>query len=1392
MKMTIQNDEGHFASYTDKVAGYYTTKSGYIRGDRCMCSAFAPTFQAKDASGVKSVDVESAFCTLQSDGGSLLVSLITGEGAIFCNAEKAGGGFCIFGVNKKLKAIESDTDPNLIHMFHKKAEDSIKTPEWKRRDNTLFATHGVALAFDGDFDWELREGDTLCIKTFGKCYIAFEDDENKAVEKVLRLQKEDGFGAHCKRVEEFLSQIKTNTLNQEFDEAVKWAALHAWFLCTQTKAFDGKVYSGLWAGLPWFRDNWGRDTFIALSGALLETHCLSEAKSVLLGFAHFQDLDKDSPTYGRIPNRYREGDDVIYNTVDGTLWFIRALYEYIKKSGDWAVLDEELGSGSLRNAVFRALEADSERCDGRGFLCHDEADTWMDARRCGGEALSPRGNRACDIEALWYTALKIGAIFAKKVGSEGFSKRYEFLAQKTKDSFEKYFVCPEYDMVADHLLPGGYGEWAPDTRVRPNQLFVITVPSVLEGSDADFVSLDVKKKILENVRRELLTPYGLYTLSPDDPLFHPHHETTQMYHKDSAYHNGTIWPWNSGVYISAVRLVEGRLDKSALTILCNEARLILRGSQNGNWCAGSLAENIHAVGDKAGAPILSGTFSQCWSLSEFLRNVAQDIGEGELPSFLAQCNAESLGNASSSLLDKVDTKLPSLSRDFWGSTQKKDYLMDLVHGGRMKSLCSAGENTACLEWWFDSFDFNSKYCTDAALGALYTRASTTFRLWAPTATGVLLILHRNGIERLECKKLFEPCKSEESSFGEGSQKETENTLWRGVWEVAVEGDLHNISYEYEVLVHGVKVKSIDPYAFACTENGNTGVVVDFERTNPEGWEAVKAPVTQSPNDAVIYELHTADLSASKTWGGSDVHRKRFLGVVEGGTKYCDMPTGFDYIKALGVTHVQLLPIFDFDTVDDTSDRLQYNWGYDPRNYGCLKGFYATNPYDATVRIREFKTLVQSFAAAGIGVIMDVVYNHMDSGLKTALAKVVPGYYFRVEGYSGAGEDTASEHSMFSRYMVDMTKFWLEQYKLCGYRFDLMGLHDTETMNKIADTLHAVKSDVLVYGEGWDMYRAGKVAGASMCNIVKMPKISHFNDAFRCAIKGPCNDDKKPGFVHNGSYRENIKAGLVGFTKHSQVDNSLVDLTANRGPWSSHTYTSMNYTEIHDNLTMNDKFRLVEEGRTEAYYEQLAKMAISLVLFSQGVPVIHAGQEALRTKKIPPQLMDRRSTFCSDVATESDGMTCYVRNSYNCPDGINELDWARIYNKRGLVEYVKLLIKLRKSHKAFRMSEQFDVSRFVRFIDNKSCNLPQNVIACTLDGAGVGDSWHTILLLANPYSKDTGYTLPARSVFTNGSEGEWFVATDGAMFCPEDCRVKGAKGEQYVNLSPKTVSVFYTK
>lgn len=1453
---------------------------------------------------------------------------------------KGSSDFEIFGIYSRLKRLPPDDDPNIIDLSKKVEEEKVRArnnngkpkkekqfkPVWQLKEMTcdigghksatvLFSNFGFFVASEMPFNYEIVTESSLDIfdldmpgtlRILGSnapCYIGFlqsfkgqdQDCAFNNFNDTAFVDYSNFYNEHCKYINEFLNKTEIDLGNDSLNESVKWARFSAWMLSVKESCDDSynynsfdnhaykiktsTMYNGLWAGSPWFRDNWGRDTFISLTGTLLVSGCFNEARDVLLGFAQFQDLNSNSPTFGRIPNRYRGDDDVIYNTADGTLFFIRALYEYIAYSGDKDVILAHVKGGAIYDVVKRAVEADLKRCDEHGFLCCDEADTWMDARLKGSEALSPRGNRAIDIQALWYTALLITKDFANRLRDYGAASYYEDRANSLKLSITKYFYRSDYKIIADHLLPAGYGEWAPDLRVRPNQLFAITAPSVLNGDDIfnysntlnESTSKDQKpitgsiipnnpyETIIKNVERELVTPYGLYTLSSQDPLFHAHHETCKMYHKDAAYHNGTIWPWISGIYISAAKFYYGQLPHAAWNILNNEAHLIMNGSGGDNCCAGSLSENIHALTNEDGRPILSGTFSQCWSLAEYLRNIYQDVlGFVPLytntskrlaaklePSLPIGCNSASakipfgrgyidltikrnndeydctiLWNKNNSddgeynkiipLIENVDevlilygTKSYPLSTkddytgqlilkmhdehhikikarntsdksvipvshplpDFLGSEHLKDYLMNLIKNGRMHSMCCAGENTAALEWYFDSKEFNDKYNTNEELGVMYTPANTTFKLWAPTASQVSLILDSAVI----------PMKKGE----------------KGVWLTSVSGDLHGAHYKYALMVHGVYNECIDPYATACLNSGKIGVICDRARTNPSGWGDTKPPVISTPCDAIIYELAIPDVTSSNTWNGSEEKRKTFLGVIESGTTYKDMPTGFDYIKSLGITHVQILPIFDFASIDDDGDRAQYNWGYDPRNYGCLKGFYSTNPSDPFTRITEFKRLVQEFANAGIGVIMDVVFNHVSGGLHTALGVTVPGYYFRIEGYSGAGEDTASEHYMFRKYMIDMLKFWLTEYKLCGFRFDLMGLHDTETMNAITSELHKIKPDVLIYGEGWDMYHAGKMTGASMCNARLMPCVSHFNDAVRCSIKGPCNDDKKPGFVHGGYYRDNIMAGVVGFTRHAQVDNNKVDLTANRGPWSDNSYTSLNYTEIHDNMTMMDKFQLVEPGRTESYYEQLAKMAISLVLLFQGIPAMQMGQEALRTKQIPVDLLDKRGTFCSDQAEGADHRTFYVRNSYNAPDAINNIDWERVYNKRGLIEYVKLVIKMRRTHKAFRITDGATISKVIKFIDNESAHLPNEVVAWCIDGAAVGDKWHSIFIIANPKNEPVGYTLPINSVFTSGAEGKWRVATDGVMFCEDDCIVKEVYGAQFVMVQPKTVSVFYT-
>lgn len=1533
MNIKILHNSERRCAWTDRKNGYIelafgdeAKKSGYYRGQKRYFKGFF--LDDKKFFEADSIEVKPECGKIAFGEDEIEFSLLLDEEAFFVKKCKK------FGLIKP-----RGNDKNHGKSWHKKSENGV---------TVLSSSTGVAIAAPFDFSHKVKNGD-LSVWCDGLCaggnsqdvgfYIAFEDDEKLAIEKAIRLLKNDAITAHAKKIQDFFEKCKVDFGDEKFNKSFQWSRFSSWLLCTKS---EDSNYKGIWAGLPWFRDNWGRDTFIAFSGTLLVSGCFDEAKNVLLGFAQFQDRNPASKTYGRIPNRYRNAEDVLYNTADGTLWFLRAVAEYVEYSGDESIANK------LAYTINIALEGDVNRCDERGFLTHDEADTWMDARIKGKEAWSPRANRASDIQALWFVALRLGSYFMRLCGNKEKEQFYDDFATKVKASFNEYFWSSDNNALADHLLEGGYGEWAKDMRVRPNQLFAISVPRILpESSEADKNKLIDDEKafaILENVERELVSPFGLYSLSPEDPLFHADHilsltDKPNFYHKDAAYHNGTIWEWNSGPYITAKTLYSnGTLPKDAETILKNESKMILEIG-----CAGSLSENIHARPRPDGSPVLSGTFSQAWSLAEFSRNIVQDVigfyprlAEGKIdirPHLPKNCksvkatlpfgygkidveiqsfseektnesdchcengysvelfwksdaqhdalivNGETLEankkchfTVISTVVEKSNQKLPidlsafryasllndrsdvvtsgqsarcpstvistvveksarNLDNEFVASQRQKNYLKRLILSGRMKSKTSGGENTASLEWFFDSHGFIKKYVTDIPLGSLYTKQKTTFRLWAPTAKAAWVLLYE---KTCHCENSSPATQEPAPSIVEGKQSQklpidlsafrytsllndrsVEGTLAssvkmtqtsNGVWETTVDGDLHGVYYEFGVLVHGVYNHCADPYAHACGVNGKLSMVCDMERTNPAGWENVTAPKVKSRCDVIVYEADVADLTSSPYWNGKDEKKRTYAGVTESGTSYDGAKTGFDHIKSLGVTHLQLLPIFDFSSVNETKPRgSQYNWGYDPENYGCPEGSYSADPYNGEVRIKEVKQLVKDCAENGIGVVMDVVFNHVNNGLHQPLGVFVPGYFFRVEGYSGAGEDTASERAMFSRYMVDMLSFWLKEYKLSGFRFDLMGLHDVDTMNKIADALQKIKSDVLIYGEGWDMYRAGKMTSASMVNAKKMPFVGHFNDAVRCAIKGSVFSDTSKGFVHDGSSRESVKFGIVGSTRHNQVDNSKVSGTANPHPWSKKTWTSVNYTEIHDNMTLNDKLHLTEEGHPEEYYEQLEKMAISLVLLSEGMPILHAGMEFGRTKKIPDDLVSEKDRF-NDVASSFDGKSFYLRNSYNAPDAINALDWKRCAEKQNLVDYVRSLINLRKTHPAFRMEDASDVQKCLHFLDNEKFGFPPEVLGWMLDGKKCGDTWKKIIIFANPLTYDIRVKLPnADEMWLLSGRGNnhkkiasfevqesklamthsWKIATDGTKFLNGE-EVKDAEA----TIPPKTVWVGY--
>ena len=1473
MNIRIEKDDARRFSYTDRINGYLELNSstaaaeqgGYFRGEKKLLSDF---FVSMDCLSLNSgasdlwrtnalyTDVRpEGFDTVFNRGPLKIiftVSLLLDEQA-FCLSltESAENTLVLYpGTAPSSVGLASARGAGILlpgtsrsTSWHKSVEDGITI----YRNGT-----GCAVASSSSFQLEtsseriiLFSGDMRAV-----WYLVFEEDGEKAIRKAKRLALEKGIDAHRKKIADFFAQSQSSSGDARFDEAVRWAQFSGWLLVTENarSSDEGEKSTGIWAGLPWFRDNWGRDTFIALTGILLVSGRFAEARAVLSSFSCHQNTNPESPDYGRIPNRYRGKDDIIFNTADGTLWFIRALWEYVQYSGDTAILRE------LEPTIDLALEADiTRRTDAHGFLLHGDADTWMDARVRGDKPWSPRGDRACDIQALWYTALCIGERVARFLGNGEKEAARESLAKKLKKSFRKFFWCDDRNALADRLPPGPHGEWLRDFRVRPNQLFALTVPSILdghgEGCEDALVDPSMRSLILENVARELVSPFGLFSLCPDDPLFHAHHEKPERHHKDAAYHNGTIWVWNTGPYVSAVSDTRtGDLPSVSAALLKNEASLILE-----QGCAGTLSENIHAERAPGGKPILSGTWSQAWSVSEFARNVFQDIvgfnprlAEGRIEmhphlpedtvSWSARCafgpswhmsvvlerNESSLRCTllwtDSGALIPAD--LPALTvngtaiecgkplelffpfakkingrispfafprhdfaPDWCGSVHQRDYLERLVQSDRVNGRGGSDVNAASLEWFFDSDFFRKKYQTGLPLGALWSPDETVFRLWAPTARSVRLVLYPDGTDSSAVLVM---------AMKAGSL-ERENA---GVWELPVAGDQSGMYYRFRVQTHGIIRESADPYARACGVNGSRSMVVDFDSSNangcnPAGWDSVQAPSLSSPNDAVVYEVHVADITSSPHWNGEESLKRTYLGAAFSGTSHEGVPTGFDHIRSLGVTHVQLLPVFDFGSVDErlsTDDSYgeqlkngKFNWGYDPENYTCPEGSYSTDPFNGEVRIRELKTLIQTFLGAGIGVIMDVVYNHVPAAQNQSLGICLPGYYFRVDSFSGAGDDTASEREMFRSYMIKSLSWWLTEYKLSGFRFDLMGLHDVETMNAIVTELQNIKSDVLIYGEGWDMYRGGKMVSASMLQAKKMKDIGFFNDALRCAIKGSVFKAHEGGFIHDGSHLESVKFGLVGAVYHGQVHNRWVDGTANRNPWTGTTRTSVNYTEIHDNATLYDKLVLVENNESEEYYERMQKMAIGLVLLAQGQSVLHAGMEFMRTKEIP-----------SDIIASHPGMydlyhihgRAFSHNSYNLCDRINALDWARCADKKHVVEYVRRLIALRLAHPLFRLRTAAEVASCLTFLDPPppdSPGLPHSghpgsaghaghtgppLLAWKIDGAPSGDSWAGVCVIVNPSRAALPFILPPE-----GSGASWHLVTDGAFFTDEKSEAK---------------------
>ena len=606
---------------------------------------------------------------------------------------------------------------------------------------------------------------------------------------------------------------------------------------------------------------------------------------------------------------------------------------------------------------------------------------------------------------------------------------------------------------------------------------------------------------------------------------------------------------------------------------------------------------------------------------------------------------------------------------------------------------------------YDSADFASKYTyTGNDLGNTYTKAGTKFRVWAPTATKVDLVTYAAA----------------DTSLSSGTLTTMSSSV-NGTWTAELTGDKNGLIYNYRVTVNGATNEAVDPYVRATTINGVRGVVVDLDKTDPAGWVAKKPAFSGNPTDAIIYELHVRDLSMDVSSGIPAPHKGKYSAFTVLNSNYNGIKTGVSAIKDLGVTHVELLPIFDYASVDEANPT--FNWGYDPMNYNVPEGSYSSDPTKPTARITELKSAIQAMHNQGLRVNMDVVYNHVYTASNFSQELIVPGYWFRTDesgnltNGSGCGNDVASERPMVRKFIVDSVKYWASEYNLDGFRFDLMGLMDIQTINEVSAELKKIDTTIIIIGEGWDMGTLPAELRANQKNISKLNNVAHFNDQIRDGLKGSVFTPADPGWATGKlTARSDVTAGIVGNTEHS------IDMAAK---WITQSPAqSVNYVESHDNLALADKITASVKGVTPAGIAQLSHFATSIAFLAQGVPFMQAGQEFLRSKN-------------GD------------ENSYKSSDEINSLKWSTKARNATTTKYFQGLIALRKAHPAFRMSSAAAVKANLKFIPTTN-----DVIIYTLNGKAVKDSAKLIVVIHNPNPGATSVTLP--------NKGKWSVVVKGSV------------------------------
>ena len=582
----------------------------------------------------------------------------------------------------------------------------------------------------------------------------------------------------------------------------------------------------------------------------------------------------------------------------------------------------------------------------------------------------------------------------------------------------------------------------------------------------------------------------------------------------------------------------------------------------------------------------------------------------------------------------------------------------------------------------------------------YTPERTTFEVWGPTAERAVVRLYD----------------------GEKLAEEIEMTRGKsGLWSATAEGDQRGKLYAFQLTVEGKTLKeTAGIFAKAVGVNGDRGAVIDLRNTDPEGWSEDCAPEVK-PSERVIYEMHYRDMTAHASAGSK--YPGKYLGMAERGTRSVEgLATGLDHIVELGVTHVHLLPTADFGSIDESKPTDQYNWGYEPKNYSVPEGTYSTNAADPEARIRELKSLVKAMHDAGLCVVLDVVYNHTTSTENCGFELTVPGYFYRMRedgtfaDGSGCGNETASEQPMMQKYIVESLEYWVKEYHIDGFRFDLMAIHDIETMNLIRKRLEALNPNILLYGEGWaasaPLYDESKLAFKRY--TYQMPGVAAFSDDIRDALRGKL-DLSAGGFIHGvEGNKEALKFGIVAGVEHEGVDHAEA--------WTINPEQHVSYVSCHDDHNLRDRLEHISPEAPEEELLKMVRLAQFGVFTSQGIPFIFCGEEMFRSK-------------------------LGEKNTYNMPDKYNAIDWSLKSRYSDLVEYYKGLIALRKSHPAFALESGDQVRKHLKFIENDNAA----AVGFVLDKLEGIDSAKRIVVLMNGSRQNVEFTIP---------EGSYRWITDG--------------------------------